>query len=202
MRPTKETPKGTGRRAPAPHPSAIVESLRPVEAQHVLHQMLSRHPELAAEADDIATALLRAVTFEAVAESVEKIFRNLDWDDAPRKSTPWSDQEPVETAWAALEHALVPFRKNLKRYVDLGLEGEALEVCKGVLLGLYRLRERENTHELLAHAADFLLEAAEVVLSTWSAPAQVPSGKRRRRKRPDFPEVFARRYLREWQDIF
>jgi hypothetical protein len=191
----------TRQRPAAPPPSAVVGSLKPVEAQQVLHQMLSRRPELVAEADEAATALLRAVTFQAVADAVQRVFSNLDWDDAPRKSTPWRDEEPVETVWATLDLTLNRFINDLKRYVDLGLEPEALEVCKGLLLGLYRLRECANTHELLAHAPDFLPEAAEAVLSAWEAPVRAPDGRRRRRKRPDFPDVFARRYLQEWHGI-
>lgn len=38
-----------------------------------------------------------------------------------------------------LEETLEPFVEDMKRLLDLGLEAEALEICKGVVLGCYRL---------------------------------------------------------------
>ncbi len=35
-----------------------------------------------------------------------------------------------------------PVLDDLKRHIELGLEAEALEICKGMVLGLYRLNER------------------------------------------------------------
>lgn len=188
------------RRNRTPSASPVVDGLMAAEAQEVLRQLLGRYPHLGAEADEIAKALLRAVSFESVARVVEKTFDDLDWDDAPKAPTPWSYQEPVETAWGALQQTLDRFLQNLKRHVDLGLETEALEICKGILLGLYRLRDQESSHDLLSHAADFLDEAAGQVCDTWRAARRGPNGKRRRRDRPEFPEAFARRYLRDWED--
>jgi hypothetical protein len=35
-----------------------------------------------------------------------------------------------------------PVNPFMKRHLELGLEGEALEICKGLVLGCYRLSER------------------------------------------------------------
>ena len=37
-----------------------------------------------------------------------------------------------------LEEMLEPFVEDMKRHLELGLEAEALEICKGLVLGCYR----------------------------------------------------------------
>jgi len=47
-----------------------------------------------------------------------------------------------------------PVLDDLKRHIELGLEAEALEICKGMVLGLYRLNERVRG-DVLGWAPDF-----------------------------------------------
>lgn len=70
-----------------------------------------------------------------------------------------------EAAWELLEEALQPFIDEMTRYVELTMEKQALEMCQGILLGLYRLRDAED-HEVLQWAADFPFEAASRVAKT------------------------------------
>lgn len=56
-----------------------------------------------------------------------------------------------------------PFREDMKR---LGLEAEALKICKGLVLGCYRLSERAGG-DVLGWAPDFPAEAAGDVLEAW-----------------------------------
>src|SRR5207248_8837141 len=66
---------------------------------------------------------------------------------------------PTEATWLLLQEAVEPFVSDMKRQMDLGLEAEAREVCKGVLLGLYRIRDSRGD-EFLGWAEDFPAEAA------------------------------------------
>jgi hypothetical protein len=78
----------------------------------------------------------------------------------------------------------------MKRHIELGLEAEALEICKGMVLVLYRLSEREGG-DVLGWAPDFPAEAAGNALEIWYAGAGNPKSRDIRRKtRPPFPQDF------------
>lgn len=47
-----------------------------------------------------------------------------------------SEAVTVDAAWEVLDATVQPFVEDLKRHGELGLEAEALEICKGALLGL------------------------------------------------------------------
>jgi hypothetical protein len=60
----------------------------------------------------------------------------------------------LEATVEILEDTLKPFVEDLKRHLGLGLEVEALEICRGLELGCYRLSEPEGG-EVLGWAPDF-----------------------------------------------
>jgi len=83
-----------------------------------------------------------------------------------------------------------PFLEDMKRHLELGLEAEALEVCKGLALGCYRLSEREGG-DVLGWAPDFPAEAAGNALEIWSTGAGGRKSRvTRRKKRPPLPPDF------------
>lgn len=108
------------------------------------------------------------VFFEAVARDVEETVRALDLDDLHGRAGSHADGyvEPTEAAWNLLEETLDPFLAEMKRHLQGGREREALEVCKGILLGLCGLRH-EKGDGLLGWAPDFPEEAAAWTLETW-----------------------------------
>ncbi len=53
----------------------VLARLTPEEGADVLHFLLERHPEIVAEAEEIASAMLTDVDAEAVAEDVEQAAR-------------------------------------------------------------------------------------------------------------------------------
>jgi hypothetical protein len=142
-------------------PSAVLERLEAGEALSLLHRLLSAHPDLRSEAEEMARALLAEIDFEAVGEDVEDALRALDINDLNDRAGCHRDgyTDPTEAAWELLQEAIDPFLVNMKRQTELGLSAQALETCKGVLLGLYRIRERKGD-ELLGWAPDFPEEAA------------------------------------------
>jgi hypothetical protein len=126
----------------------------------------------------MARSLLKQMDYEDVAAEIEDEIRALDYEvlNARAGSHEWGYVEPSEAAWEILEETVEPFREDMKRHLELGLEAEALEICKGLVLGCYRLSEREGG-DVLGWAPDFPAEAAG-------------SGEARRKKRPPLPLDF------------
>lgn len=86
----------------------------------------------------------------------------------------------------------------MKRLTDLGLDAEALEVCKGLLLGLYGLRDAK-ADEIVGWAADFPIETAADAAATWyAAKADRKTG---RRERAQLLRGFIRESTPEWAEI-
>lgn len=85
--------------------------------------------------------------------------------------------------------------------MELGLAGQALEICKGVLLGLYQIRGMKGD-EFLGWAEDFPTEAAADVVSTWAGRQDRKEAKgTSRRERLAFPKEFVADYVPEWADL-
>jgi hypothetical protein len=162
--------EGKTRDGPAHEGTAhsVLEHLKPEEAAVVLDHLLEAHPELAGEADEMARSVLGQQDYEGVAAEVEDEVRALDYDvlNARAGSHEGGYVEPSEAAWEIIEETLDPFLDDLKRHLELGLEAEGLEICQGVVLGCYRLSEREGG-DVLGWAPDSPAEAAGNALEIW-----------------------------------
>jgi hypothetical protein len=181
---------------------SVLDRLKSEEAATVLHRLLAARPDLGTEAERIARSLLHEVTFEAVADEVEEAVRALDLEDLNSRAGrhAWGYVEPTEAAWEVLEEAVGPFLDDMRRQIELGLEAEALEICKGVVLGLYRV-EQGKGGQLVEWAPDFPAEAAAGAVETWRSGGDGGTKHprtRRRRKCPPFPEDFVDRFVPEW----
>ena len=145
----------------------LLARLTPAECTEVLRSLLGRHPQLVAEAEDIARAALTEVDAEAVAEDVEQVVLGLDLDDlnSPAGRHNWGYVEPTEAAWELLEEAIDPFIEEMKRHIDLGFEAAATGTCAGIVLGLYRCRGK-NSDQMLGWAEDFPAETAGHAVAT------------------------------------
>lgn len=98
-----------------------------------------------------ARLLLSEVSFEFVADDVEQALRSLDLDDLGSRAGRHRGgyTSPTEATWELLQEAVDPYLSDMKRQMELGLEMEALEICKGVVLGLYRIRGTRGDESLL-----------------------------------------------------
>jgi hypothetical protein len=175
----------------APEPARqpdLLENLECSEAAAVLKEILVAHPELRSEAEAIARDVLGEVSFLSIAEEVEDSLRQLDYDDlngrAGRHS--WGYTEPSEAAWELLEEVIEPQASELKRHLALGLKKEALAICQGLILGLYRVRNGAGG-EVLGWAPDFAGDAASNVLEQWIAAGG-----------SSLPPDFVAQHLPEW----
>ena len=97
--------------------------------------------------------------------------------------------EPSEAAWEVIEKVVRPYFHDLERRVKLGHEDEAVEVCKGIVLGLYRA-ERSG-FELLEYAEDCPSELASRVVQIWQ--------RQRRRRNHGLPRAFVENFTPDWE---
>ena len=122
-------------------------------AASVLKTLLARHRELRPEAEAIARDLLTQISLFSVADDVEIALLQYGYDDLNGRAGghSWGYVEPTEAAWELLEEAVEPFVSEMKRYLEMGLEEQALQFCQGVLLGLYRVRVGQDNEIGRAH---------------------------------------------------
>ena len=151
--------------------------------------------------EQAARSLLGQVSFESVADDVEHALRSLDLDDLGSRAGRHRGgyTSPTEAAWELLQEAVDPFLLDLKRQLELGLERGALEICKGVVLGLYRVRGTRGD-EFLGWAEDFPAEAAADAVRVLAGGNQKGVGGTRR-ARPHFGEEFVEQHVPEWNDL-
>jgi hypothetical protein len=147
--------------------TALVDELQPGEAVVVLRRLLARHPELLSEAEEMSRSTLGEVSLESIARAVEDAIWQLSLDDLNDRAGPhsWGYTEPTEAAWELLEEAVEPFVLDMKRHLRLGLGEEAFEMCKGIVLGLYRCRNASG--DVLGWAEDLPADAAGKAISDW-----------------------------------
>lgn len=193
-------PSGGPRRAK--RAATVLDGLKPEEAQAVLHHLLAAHPDLGTEAESIARSVLREVTFESVAEEVEEAVRALDRDDLHGRAGrhEWGYVEPDQAALDVLGEAVDPFLEDMKEKFKMGLQAEALEICKGIVLGLYHVHKGGG--ELLEYAPEFPEEHAGWVVDIWRVGGDEQKAARRTRplagKGPALPKDFVDRFVPDW----
>ena len=184
--------------------ASVLENLKDEEARSVLGLLLAAHPELRKEAETIARSYLGELTFEEVADAVEEAVSALDIQDLNGRAGKhaWGYVEPTEAAWEILGEAVEPFVADIRRRIELGLEADALEICKGVVLGLHRV-EHDNKGELVEWAPDFPAEAAGDAIEAWRGEVgqKQAAAKRPGRKSPELPTEFVDQWVPDWRDM-
>jgi hypothetical protein len=185
---SKDKPQGRAAR----EGRRTVKRLKPDENAAVLRRLLEAHPDLAGEAEETARWLLHEVNYEEVAAEIEDEIRAQDYEALSARAGRHERGyvEPSEAAWEILEEIVEPFREDMKRHLELGLEGEALEICKGLVLGRYQLSERAGGG-VLGWEPDFPAEAAGDALEVWYFGTDAPRRREaRRRQRPPLAPGF------------
>jgi len=94
-----------------------------------------------------------------------------------------------------------PFLEDMRRHLGLGLDEEAFEICKGIVLGLYQCRDASGD-EVLGWAEDFPAEAAGGAVSDWiGAGKRRASGNRPGPNRLRLLREFVDKHVPEWRWI-
>jgi hypothetical protein len=141
------------RRAPSTLPS-VYDHLDERERAAVLAALLHDRPELQADVERLATALLGKVRVESVAVEVRSAFVELGLADLAVRA----GRQPgggyvheTDAAYELVEGAVRPFVDDMRRRARLGMHEAAAKLALGVLTGLYRCRgPRDGT--VLAYA--------------------------------------------------
>jgi hypothetical protein len=131
------------------------------EASAVLRELLSSHPDLLPGAKRTANALLATVSFTNIAKTVFDALLALDLDDLHAGPRAGGYVEPSEAAWEAIEKAVALSFHDLERRVKLRHEDEATELCKGIVLGLYRAEQRASSSSNMRKTARRNLPATQ-----------------------------------------
>ena len=182
----------------------ILDALDPDEAAIVLWQLLAGHPEIEEEAAELALSMLQGAGFDAVADDVDDAVRSMGIEElyAGAGKHMWGYVGPSEAAWEVLEEKIQPFLEEIRRYAALGLNDEALEFTKGVVLGLYRV-DVEDGCEAVEHTPDFAAEYACEAVYLWRKTRRSGgrAGGAGRSTRRTFPRDFVREYVPEWESM-
>jgi hypothetical protein len=176
-----------------------LDKLQPAEAQEVLRAILKAHPNLREEAEGIARSLISEVSFDAIAGEVESELESHDLDELNSRAgkTRWGYVDPGDAAHEILHEAIDPIIDQMQRHLELGLGREALETCKGLVLGLYDVRNKKNDG-CLGWAPDFASQTAEEVLEKWSKGIRGKGTRGRRASLRSFLDEVAP----EWSSMF
>jgi len=155
------------RRKITPKSKTVValEQLRPEETAAVLSQLLDKHPELRAEAEELATRVIATVSIEAVAQEVYVELTSIGLDALNERagSHSWGYVEPSEAAAELLAEAIEDRVQEMKRSVELGLLAPAEALCAGLVLGLFQA-DNAKSDGALGWAADFPAEEAGFIV--------------------------------------
>ncbi|MGI5486372.1 hypothetical protein [Microtetraspora malaysiensis] len=144
----------------------------PSEAERadVLLALLKAHPELVAEAERLAEAMLEGQDREEVAASVARQLRLLHIRDlADRAGPQWGGGyvDPVEAVYEMAAEVVQPYLDDLTRRVKIGTIAAALEIGLGLLSGLYGCRQEDDNDLALVHGGlpDVVDDLADRVLT-------------------------------------
>jgi hypothetical protein len=166
--------------------SIVLDLLTGDEASAVLRKLVSSHPDLLPDAKRAANELLSTVSFTDIAKCVFDALLALDLDDLDAGPRAGGYVEPSEAAWKAIEQTMTPYFRDLERRVKLRHEDEAIELCKGIVLGLYRAEQRG--FELLEYAEDCPSELAGHAVDVWQ----------RRHRNCTLPRSFIEKFTPDW----
>ena len=147
---------------------------------------MKAHPDLLPAARLAADRLLATVSFSDVAERVCAGLQALNLDDLDACAHGRGYVEPSEAAWNAIEGVVQPYIHDLERRVKLLHEDEALQVCSGIVAGLYRAEQ--SGFALYEYAEDAPSGLAGHAVDIW----------RRRRRTCAFPRHFVETFTPDW----
>lgn len=124
-----------------PKASGAMKRLDPAEQIQLLSQLLKAHPELRAEAEAMALAMITNVGPATVADAVVQAFRGFGQAEIlqrARKDLPEGGYfDPVKVAIKICEEKFEPFMEGLERLISMGEMKAGLAQVKGMLHGLY-----------------------------------------------------------------
>jgi hypothetical protein len=148
-----------------------IDALDGAEAKRVIAALVAARPALLPDVASLASRTLGAVDVEKTARRVAQALGRLGiedvWDRPGQFSGRTYDDDDGTGAYRLVEERIEPFVRDLERRVRLGRDAEALALCKGTLLGLYRVDQEQGDGFLDGYAPDVLSDMAAWVAQTW-----------------------------------
>ena len=143
----------------------VLDTMAPHELASILRAVLDKHPELCAEAEQIAIDMIAAPSADDVADEVHAAVTSLGIESFLGRTGKQARGYvgPSEAAWELLGEAVEDQISAMKRCADLGLKEAAEAICCGILIGLNRA-EGTNSDGPLGSAPDFPAEQARYAL--------------------------------------
>ncbi len=150
----------------------MLEALTDGQRAHVLEALLAKHPDLRAEADELARAHLVATDDEAVRRHLTAALLSVPMTAIGGRSGRQRGRgyvEPDEAASALLHEALAPFLDEVGRRAGVGLPEAAIDYGLALLDTLYRLRDHDGDDSALRWAGpdEECWELATSVVLAW-----------------------------------
>jgi hypothetical protein len=163
-----------------PGKGALLLTLRPEEAKTVLLRLVEADPRLRVKAEDLVRELLAEVDAEGVAFDIESGLDLIDLEDLNARAGEHDGDYtgPDEAAHDLIQDVVGPHLDDLQRRIRAGRMKEAVDVCKGILLGLYRAKKNDATSWAPDAPLEFASEAVELLgpshLMRGFVPKRVP----------------------------
>jgi hypothetical protein len=148
---------------------SIVEQLKPEEATEVLRQLMESQKKLIPTIESIAKSVCSDRSAESLAKRLKDDLLTLKICEIHERSKIFDRTyiEPTEAAWLVLKHTLEPYLEEMKRSWTLGLKSTAIEIGKGIVLGLFRARENKEDDSMLNWDPEFVEEESRKILTFW-----------------------------------
>jgi hypothetical protein len=141
--------------------ASALDALRTSEQAQVLATLLRAHPELAAEAEWVATTLLSAPSRDEVCARLVETLTGYEFADMDAPDVGVCD--PDDACVYLVDKALDPYLAEIRRRASLGLTNAAHGIATGVLSCLYLLRTYEHSAEHVLGGAGRMLTYARRV---------------------------------------
>jgi len=147
--------------------ASVLGKMTASQRASVLQALLARHPELRSKAEQIAVDMISSPSVEEVAEEVRCAVTGLGVDSLHGHAgkQPWGYVDPSEAAWELLGEAIEELLADMRRCMCLVLQGAAVDVCCGIVLGFHDAG-KSSSDGLLAWAPDFPAETAGQAVET------------------------------------
>jgi hypothetical protein len=158
-------------------PHEIINQLSPKDGLAILQTLAREDEQLAIRIAEIARARLRDVDPEKVAfhlyEELEFLEVEEVWDRSG--STRHGYVDPGEAADEMMGEVVDPHLDELKKLHALAMNAQANQMCKGLLLGLYKF-DHESTSKFKDWAPDSADGFAGAVIRAWKRGAPDKAG--------------------------
>jgi hypothetical protein len=156
-----------------------LDSLGAAEQAALLEELLAIHPDLVAEAERRAGAMLETASRSDTAAEVVDALQALELEDMAVRAGYQPGRgyvHEVEAAGELVEKALEPFLADVRRRVELGMTAAAHEVALGVLAGLRECDRGRGADGVLEYAGEMSGYAVEVFAVLAALKAPLPDG--------------------------